>query len=89
MQNLIHLTRDSFLKYLLHLLSSNTQYYPKVQINDKGNWAELKEKIKFAYPAITDADLVLEGGEEIDLLERLERKFSKTKDEIITMIDKL
>jgi|WetSurMetagenome_2_1015567.scaffolds.fasta_scaffold1325196_1 hypothetical protein len=59
------------------------------QINDKGNWIDLKTKIKVAYPAVTDADLVLEGGEEIELLERLEKKLSKTKDEVIEMIDAL
>lgn len=59
------------------------------QINDKGNWIDLKEKIKVAYPTVTDEDLVLEGGEEISLLTRLQNKFSKTKDEIISMIDKL
>ena len=59
------------------------------QINDKGNWTDLKAKIKVAYPAVTDTDLVLEGGEEIDLLARLEKRFSKTKEEVIEMIDAL
>jgi len=59
------------------------------QINDKGNWIDLKAKIKLAYPTITEKDLVLEGGEEIDLLDRLEKKFSKSKVEVIEMIDAL
>ena len=59
------------------------------QINDKGNWADLKEKIKVAYPIVTNEDLVLEDGEEIGILARLQKKFSKTKDEVITMIDEL
>ena len=59
------------------------------QINNKGNWIALKEKIKLAYPTITEEDLKLNNGDEYDLLIRLQKKFSKTKDEIIRMIDKL
>jgi hypothetical protein len=59
------------------------------QINDKGSWIDLKAKIRLAYPDITEADLATNDGEEIDLLAKLQKKFSKTKDEIIMMIDKL
>jgi hypothetical protein len=59
------------------------------QINDKGNWIDLKSKIKLAYPNITEADLATNDGEEIDLLTKLQKIFSKTKDEIIILIDKL
>ncbi len=59
------------------------------QINNKGNWIALKKKIKLAYPSITEEDLKLNNGDEFDLLIRLQKKFSKTKDEIIRMIDKL
>ena len=59
------------------------------QINNKGNWIALKEKIKLAYPTITEEDLKLNNGDEYELLIRLQKKFSKTKKEIIRMIDKL
>ena len=59
------------------------------QINSKGNWIDLKEKIRIAYPTITEEDLKLNHGDEFDLLVRLQKKFSKTKSEIIRMIDKL
>ena len=59
------------------------------QINNKGNWIALKLKIKLAYPMITDSDLKLDDGSEFKLLARLQKKFSKTKSEIIAMIDKL
>ena len=59
------------------------------QINNKGNWIALKEKIKLAYPTITEEDLKLNNGDESELLIRLQKKFSKTKKEIIRMIDKL
>ena len=59
------------------------------QINNKGNWIALKEKIRLAYPSVTEKDLELIDGDERDLLTRLQKKFSKTKREIIRMIDKL
>jgi hypothetical protein len=58
-------------------------------INNKGDWIDLKKRIKLAYPIITDEDLELNHGDEFDLLVRLQKKFSKTKEEIIRMIDKL
>ena len=59
------------------------------QINDKGNWIALKKKIRLAYPIVTEADLKLNDGDEGNLLARLQKKLSKTKKEIIRMIDKL
>jgi hypothetical protein len=59
------------------------------QINNKGNWIALKKRIRLAYPVVTEADLELNDGDEGDLLARLQKKFSKTKKEIIRMIDKL
>ena len=59
------------------------------QINNKGNWIGLKKRIILAYPTITEADLVLNNGDDFDLLTRLQNKFSKTKKKIITMIDKV
>lgn len=59
------------------------------QINDKGDWIGLKKKIRLAYPAITEADLELNDGDDYDLLTRLQKKFLKTKSEIIVMIDKV
>jgi hypothetical protein len=60
------------------------------QINNKGNWIDLKERIRLAYPTITKDDLELDNnGDEFYLLVRLQKKLSKTKGEIIKMIDKL
>ena len=59
------------------------------QINNKGNWIGLKKRIRLAYPAITEADLELNVGDDGELLARLQNKFSKTKKEIIVMIDKV
>jgi len=59
------------------------------QLNNKGNWIALKQRIMIAYPSITKDDLELNNGDEFELLIRLQKKFSKTKKEIIRMIDKL
>jgi hypothetical protein len=59
------------------------------EINNKGNWIALKKKIRLAYPIITAEDLELNDGSEFDLLIRLQKKLSKTKAEVIVMIDKL
>ena len=59
------------------------------QINNKGNWIALKEKIRLTYPTITEDDLKLINGDETNLLEKLQKKLSKTKKEVITMIDRL
>jgi hypothetical protein len=59
------------------------------QINNKGNWIALKKKIGLAYPTLTEADLELNDGDYGDLLARLQKKFSKTKMEIIVMINKV
>ena len=59
------------------------------QINNKGNWIALKKRIRLAFRTITEDDLKLDAGNERSLLDRLQKKLSKTKKEIIVMIDKL
>jgi hypothetical protein len=59
------------------------------QINSKGDWIALKKRIMLSYPTITVEDLKLTDGDECDLLTRLQKKLSKTKSQIIKMIDKL
>jgi hypothetical protein len=59
------------------------------QINNKGNWIDLKKRIRLAYPIITEKDLELDDGDERILLTRLQNKFAWSKKEVIAMIDKL
>jgi hypothetical protein len=59
-------------------------------INNKGNWIALKDKIKLAYLKITEDDLKLDdNGGELDLLARLQKKLSKTQNEIVRLINRL
>ncbi|MFC5408622.1 CsbD family protein [Larkinella bovis] len=48
----------------------------------KGNWNELKGKIKQAYGDLTDDDLTYAEGQEDEMWGRIQQKTGKTKDEI-------
>jgi uncharacterized protein YjbJ (UPF0337 family) len=48
----------------------------------KGNWNELKGKLKQKFADLTDDDLLYEEGKEDELFGRIEKKIGKTKDEI-------
>ncbi len=48
----------------------------------KGNWNELKGKLKQKYSELTDDDLAFTEGKEDELFGRLQKRLGKTKDEI-------
>lgn len=52
----------------------------------KGNWNELKGKLKQRYSNLTDDDLLFEEGKEDEFLGRLQRKLGKTNEEIRSML---
>jgi uncharacterized protein YjbJ (UPF0337 family) len=52
----------------------------------KGNWNELKGKLKQRYSSLTDDDLLFEEGKEDELLGRLQKKLGKSRDEIRSML---
>ena len=45
-------------------------------------WPEMREQIKKEYPEIEDVDLLYEIEKEVELLERLQEKTGKTREEI-------
>lgn len=55
----------------------------------KGNWNELKGKIKQKYADLTDDDLKYQEGKEDELLGRLQKKTGEAKDTIKKYIDDL
>ena len=55
----------------------------------KGNWNELKGKLKQKYANLTDDDLLFAEGREDELLGRLEKKLGKAKDELTDLIEEL
>lgn len=55
----------------------------------KGNWNELKGKLKQKYGQLTDDDLSFSEGKEDELFGRLQQKLGKTKEVIRDEIEKL
>jgi uncharacterized protein YjbJ (UPF0337 family) len=55
----------------------------------KGNWNEIKGKLKQKYALLTDDDLLLVEGKEDELMGRLEKKLGKTKEEMQKFISEL
>lgn len=55
----------------------------------KGNWNELKGKIKQQYADLTDDDLLYEEGQDDELMGRIQKKTGKTKEELAKWIDEL
>ncbi|MGC1480041.1 MAG: CsbD family protein [Chthoniobacterales bacterium] len=52
----------------------------------KGNWNEIKGKLKQSYGELTDDDLAFAEGKEEELVGRLQKKLGKSKDEVRAMI---
>jgi len=48
----------------------------------KGNWNEIKGKLKQKFSVLTDDDLLLADGKKDELIGRLQIKLGKTKEEI-------
>jgi uncharacterized protein YjbJ (UPF0337 family) len=48
----------------------------------KGNWNEIKGKLKQKYGQLTDDDLMFAEGKEDELLGRLQQRLGKTSEEI-------
>jgi uncharacterized protein YjbJ (UPF0337 family) len=59
------------------------------QLKLKGNWNELKGKMKQVYGDLTDDDLKYEEGKDDEFIGRLQQKLGKTKDEIVNWIQTL
>lgn len=55
----------------------------------KGNWNELKGKIKQQYADITDDDLLYEEGKDEEWMGRIQQKTGKTKEDLAKWIDEL
>jgi len=58
-------------------------------LNIKGNWNELKGKLKQKYGQLTDDDLAFSEGKDDEMLGRLQKKLGRTKEEIRKEIERL
>lgn len=55
----------------------------------KGNWNEIKGKLKQKFAILTDSDVLLVEGKQDELLGRLQIKLGKTKEELQKLIAEL
>lgn len=55
----------------------------------QGNWNEQKEKLKAKFSTLTDSDLSFENGKKDAMIEKVQTKLGKTKDEMTTIITAL
>jgi uncharacterized protein YjbJ (UPF0337 family) len=58
-----------------------------MKLQMKGNWNEIKGKLKQKYGQLTDDDLVFADGKEDELLGRLQKRLGRTKDELRAEIE--
>jgi uncharacterized protein YjbJ (UPF0337 family) len=55
----------------------------------KGNWNEVKGKLKKKFAILTDNDLMYEDGKEDELYGKLQKKLGKSKSELQKLIEEL
>jgi len=55
----------------------------------KGNWNEVKGKLKQKFGMLTDSDLLCAEGKQDEMLGRLQTKLGRTKTEIHKIISEL
>jgi uncharacterized protein YjbJ (UPF0337 family) len=60
-----------------------------LKLKIKGNWNQIKGKLKQEYGDLTDQDLTYAEGKEDEMIGRLQKKTGKTKEEIKSFIDKI
>ena len=58
-------------------------------LNIKGNWNELKGKLKQKYGQLTDDDLAFASGKEDEMLGRIQQRLGKSKEEVRKMVEDL
>ena len=64
----------------------NTESKKGATFKVTGNWAAQSKELKAQFPKLTDADLKCEIGKETEMLNRLESKLKKNREEVIAII---
>ena len=54
-----------------------------------GNWKEIKGKLKLKFAKLKNSDLLFADGKKDEMLDRLQAKLGKTKEEIQKIISEL
>ncbi|KAA3436919.1 CsbD family protein [Rufibacter hautae] len=61
----------------------------EAEYRTRGNWNEVKGKMKQAYGDLSDDDLTYDEGQEDEWLGKLQQKIGKAKHEVKSWIDSL
>lgn len=61
----------------------------KKSVEITGNWDEQKSKLKQKFIQLTDTDLNFEPGKKEEMLQKVQIKIGKTKDELHQIINQL
>ena len=59
------------------------------KLNLKGNWHEIKGKLKQKYGQLTDDDLTFVEGKEEEMLGRLQTRLGRSKEEVRSMVESM
>jgi uncharacterized protein YjbJ (UPF0337 family) len=82
-------TRGANKKANLKAAAARIVFVMATKLELKGNWNEVKGKLKQRYGQLTDNDLSFSEGKEDELLGRLQQKLGKTKEALRDEIEKL
>jgi hypothetical protein len=78
---------------LLNVLKTNNMINPiytktAEKFTMVGDWAVQSKQLKEKFAQLTDEDLKFETGKENDLLQRVETRLNKKREEVITILKK-
>jgi uncharacterized protein YjbJ (UPF0337 family) len=82
-------TAKSIIAEIQNALGARNYCVMATKLDLKGNWNQLKGKLKQRYGQLTDDDLTFSEGKEDELFGRLQQKLGKTKEAIRDEIEKL
>lgn len=92
-QRLIGPERDTLkgrrVAFNLQFLSTKIPVMQTTELKIRGNWNEVKGKLKQKYAELTDDDLKYDEGHEDELVGRIQKKTGETKEAIIDFIESL
>lgn len=66
----------------------NTEHNSTENFKIKGDWTKQSKEMQSKFPSLTDSDLKLEDGKENEMLNRVETRLNKNRDEVINIIRK-
>jgi uncharacterized protein YjbJ (UPF0337 family) len=66
-----------------------SKYLAMTNLNFKGNWNEVKGKLKQKYGQLSDDDLTFAEGKSDELLGRLQQRLGKSKEDLRREIENL